>query len=79
MSPEIIILIDRLGGACFFILGLIFFIFYKKVGKRVADFQYKFFKIKYPEKLLQIGYLLGGLVFMIFGVLAFFEKIKFRH
>lgn len=79
MKLETFNMINRLGGVYFFILGFVFLIFYKKLGEKAADFQYNFFRIKSPVKFLQLGYFFGGLIFIVFGILAFFEKIKFRH
>jgi hypothetical protein len=79
-------IINTLGGIFFTVLGLGFAIFYKFVGSKAAYSQQKFwslfhFRIEFTEtdiKRFQIGFLIIGLAFIVFGLLTIFQAIRFR-
>ncbi len=58
------------------LVGFWFSIFHKRVGQRVANFNYKIFNQKYNVRFVQIFVLLMGIFFLILGFLGVFGIIK---
>ncbi|RLG24214.1 hypothetical protein DRN85_08030 [Methanosarcinales archaeon] len=72
------ILFDRLVGGFLTIMGLLFWIFHKRLANKTADFYYKLLHIQFSETGYKIGFLVGGISFFIFGLLAVFGIIRFK-
>ncbi len=69
-------MIDKIGGIIFIILGVIFAIFYRQVAKNTVAFYYRLLHVYFSEKGYQIGFIITGIVFIIFGILFVFGVIK---
>lgn len=69
---------NNLAGILFVILGLTFLIFYKRLAHGTAMFYYRLLQVKFSEKGYQIAFLLGGIGFLVFGLLSLFRLIKFK-
>ena len=67
--------VETMGAIFFIIFGLGFVIFHKIFGRWAAEFQYKFFHLRFNETIYQIGYLIVGIIFIILGVLTLFRVI----
>jgi len=65
-----------IGGVIFVVLGLIFSIYHIQLGHRTAKFYYKLLGIHFSEKGYQIGFLLCGIIFIIFGLLSMLRIIN---
>lgn len=69
--------LDLLSGIYFLILGTVFVCFHKKLGAKATEFQERwFYKFSRLKKINQYGYLLGGVVFVVLGLLMALGKIK---
>lgn len=70
--------IDIIGGVIAVIIGLVFAIFHRQLAHKTADFYYRFLHVQFGEKGYKIGFLLFGIVFIIFGFLAIFQVVRFK-
>jgi hypothetical protein len=70
--------IDILGGYFFIIMGLLLVIFRKQIAQKTVDFYYELFHAQFTQKGYEVGFLLIGLFFAIFGFLTILGFIKFR-
>lgn len=70
--------LDTIGGIIIMIMGLAFAIFHKQIAHRTAAFYYKLLHVHFSEKGYQIGFLVVGIVFAVFGLLSIFQIIKIR-
>jgi hypothetical protein len=64
--------IDILGGIFFIVIGLWFSLYYKQLGKRTAEL----WNMRFGLKGYQIGFLISGIAFVVFGFLSFIGIIK---
>ena len=76
-------LIDIFGGLFFILLGFLSIIFYKRFARETEKFYSKFrlsrwFSRYYDVEHYEIVFLVGGVLFAIFGFLSVFGLIKFR-
>ena len=76
-------LIDISGGLFFLILGFLSVIFYKRFARKTEQFYSKirvsrWFSRYYDVEHYEIAYLVGGILFAIFGFLSVFGLIRFR-
>jgi hypothetical protein len=69
---------NTMWGIIFLGFGLYFAIFHRNIAHRTAEFNYKFWHIRYSEKVYRILFLLGGLCVITFGLLIVFQVIKMR-
>ena len=60
----------------FIVLGLLFTFFHEKLGQNTHDLYQKFFHIRFSKKGVQIAFLLGGIIFVVFGLLSLFKIIR---
>ncbi len=67
--------IDTIGGVIFAIMGLCFSKWHKRLGQWTSDFYFKLLNIRFSIKGYQIGFLIGGIIFSIFGLLLIFQII----
>jgi len=70
--------IGMLGGIISLIAGLVFVILHKQLGQKTADFYYRLLHINFSERGYQVGFLLVGIAFVVFGLLSVFQLIRFR-
>ena len=71
-------MINTIGGIVFLSFGLLFAIFHREIAHKTAEFYYKLLHVHFSEKGYQIGFLLVGVGFAIFGLLTVFQVIKFK-
>lgn len=71
-------MINTIGVTIIVMAGVLFVIFHKAFGRRTAEFYYKLSHVHFSEKGYQIGFLLIGLVFIVFGLLSLLQVIKFK-
>ena len=57
------------------ILGLWCIIFYKLIATKTVWFHSKFLGLRANEKSLRVGYLMCGIIFIMFGLLSIFKVI----
>ncbi len=50
------------------LMGLLLAVFYKKLGSNTADLYYTLFCIRFSKKAAQLGFLVVGLAFVMYGV-----------
>lgn len=62
-------------GIILIIIGLYSAIFSKKNAKGTVDFHYKLFKIRFDEKFNEIGFLWGGISFVLVGIWMILSNI----
>ena len=62
-------LINTLGYAALTIMGIYFVARHKRLGFLAKEFQRKTFKIHASEQWYRVGYLVGGIIFVIFGLI----------
>jgi hypothetical protein len=67
--------IDTIGGVFFLLVGLYSSIFYKRIGRLAVGFQYKIIHRHFNETGFQICFLLGGIIFVILGILTLLRII----
>ncbi len=68
--------IELVGSTLFVCLGLYSAIFHNTLGRKATDFQSKIFQIHtndFMTRGTQIGYLIVGIFFVIFGVWMLFR------
>lgn len=63
------------GAILCIIVGLIFILGSKQLGKLISDFYFMPLKIRFSEKGYQLGSLLVGICFIILGILVLLEII----
>jgi len=61
------------NGALGIIMGLIFVIFSKKFGKGTHNLFFEILEGRVSEKGYQLSFFWGGILFIIFGLLALFQ------
>jgi len=64
---------DLVGGIIFLAMGLVFAAFHRGFAHLTDEFWFKVMGVHYGEQIYRIGFLLGGIAFMIFGVLALLQ------
>ena len=67
--------INSIGGILFTIMGFCFARYYKQIGQKTAEMYGR------PEKEVQyyqIGFLICGMSFIIFGLFEIFKVINYR-
>jgi hypothetical protein len=69
-------MINTIWGIIFFVMGLLFVIFSRRIARDTAKFHNM--HDRFSEKVYRIGFLLGGVVFAIFGLLTVFQIIKMK-
>lgn len=69
MSPETN---ELVGSVVAFTLGVFFLIGSNRIGKIACAQQQKLFHIKSGERSFQIGFFLGGTIFLAIGVSSLF-------
>jgi hypothetical protein len=59
-------------------LGLWLAIFSKHHARKTAEFYHRLLNITYNVKGYQVAFLLGGIVFIMFGLLILFGIVRFK-
>ena len=70
---------NTIGGIVLILMGLWFAISHKRLGLKTSDFYYRLLKVRYSEKYYQLGFLVGGILGIVFGLLAAFQIIPFQR
>ena len=75
--------IDIFGGIFFLILGFLSVIFYKRFARETEKFYSKFRVSRWFGRYYDVGhyeivFLVGGILFAIFGLLSVIGLIRFR-
>jgi hypothetical protein len=65
--------IDMIINVIIVIIGFLFVFLYKQIGFKTADFYFKYLHLKFNVKWYQIGFLIIGIAFIIFGFLSFLD------
>lgn len=61
--------IDLIGAIFSIFFGFYCAIFYRSLGRRAVETQRKFFHLHYNVAGFQIAFLIGGISFIVFGML----------
>lgn len=69
-------MINTIVGLVFVLAGLIFSFFHKKIGHNTAEFHYNLWHVHFSEKGCSIGFLLWGVMVLVFGLLLVLQIIK---
>ena len=70
-------LIDKLGNTFFILFGLCLMIFHKQMANFAIEMWQKNLKINPPNRMgYQLGFLIGGIIFIIFGILSLLGILK---
>lgn len=70
-------MINTIGSIFLIGMGLIFSVFYKKIGVSAARFQSKFFRINFDARYYKYPYLIIGIIFVIVGILSLVGVLHF--
>ncbi len=60
------------------VLGIWLTFFHKRLGHKAAEFYFKFLHIRFNERGYQIGFFIGGLFFIVIGILSLLGVVHFR-
>jgi len=66
---------NLIGGMVFMILGLFLAIFSNQIALMTASFYRKLFTVHFNEKGYRIGFLIVGILFLVFGILSILHII----
>ncbi len=75
MNKQIVDIIGAILSICF---GLCFALFSKQLAYKTANTYYELLHIRFSEKGYRIAFLVVGIAFMIFGILAVLRIIRFK-
>jgi hypothetical protein len=70
--------LSSIGSIYLSLLGLAMIIFSQKIGKVAKFWNLRLWGFSTGERQYQIAFILGGVIFMVMGCLAFLGIIKFR-
>lgn len=70
-------MIDIVTGIIFLAMGFTFAVFHRRLARFTDKFWFKVMGIHYGEQIYQIGFLFGGIVFMVYGIVTLFQIIRF--
>lgn len=65
-------------GFFFTLFGLLAIIFRSQMARSTVEWNYKVLGIRFSERGYEISALVGGIIFVIIGILTLFQVIKFR-
>ena len=71
-------MLSAMQGLVLLIFGLYGIYFYKNITRGAMEFYTKWHLPHASERFIRIGFLVGGIVFSIIGMLALFQIIKFK-
>ena len=63
------VLVDKIGYTLFLLTGITFVVFSDKISKSAAKQLKAAFRREYSEHQFKVGYIIGGIVFAIIGLL----------
>lgn len=69
---------SQVQGLILVIFGVVCIAFSKTFGTRTSSVQRRLFGVDFTPRSLELGYVLGGIVFCIIGGLAIFGSVQFR-
>jgi NhaP-type Na+/H+ or K+/H+ antiporter len=69
-------LINALGYVALMVMGIYFVVRHKRLGFLAKEFQRKTFNIHASEQWYRVGYLVGGIVFVIFALIELLNILK---
>lgn len=55
-------------GVCFILIGFLFSIFNRNIGQLMSDLYFKWYQIRFPIRMFQIGQLIGGIFLILIGL-----------
>ena len=68
--------VDLIGAIIIIILGLFSFLYHKRIGRVALEQQKKFFNINASEKGYQISFFVGGVLFLVLGILSLARNLQ---
>ena len=69
---------NKLMGFFFVFLGLWLFVFNKQHAVRTANIYFKLLHVHFSEKGYRFCYIIGGIIFFIFGLMAVSGNLQFK-
>jgi hypothetical protein len=70
---------SQLQGLLILVFGTVCVVFAERFGTQASEFQRRFFGVDFKPRWLQLGYLVGGMVFCLVGGLAVIGVVEFRQ
>lgn len=65
-------------GLLFVVFGIACIVFSERFGTQASQFQRSMFGVEFTPRSLQVGYVLGGVVFCLLGGLALIGVVELR-
>ena len=71
-------MIGSIMSIVFIIFGILMVVFCKKIAKHTSDFYYNLLHHRFSVTGYQIAFLMGGIVFVLLGILSLLKIIEWR-